>query len=174
MIKIKSSSKKFNKKKIEEFENRIGVSFPKEYIKYLEKYNGGLPEENLVISEGAPPFILTSFFGTGLVSVDDLFACYTIFNGRIPKGCIPIARDAGGNIICLNLNEDKYGYLYFWDHEKELMIDEKENLYFIASSFNQFLDIIKPHIIEDDDLSSYEVEEVWIDPDFLKELKNNE
>jgi hypothetical protein len=64
--------------------------------------------------------------------------------------------------------------LYFWDHEKELMIDEKENLYFIASSFNQFLDIIKPHIIEDDDLRSYEVEEVWIDPDFLKELKNNE
>jgi hypothetical protein len=58
--KIKPSSIKFNKNKIKEFENRIGVTFPKEYIKFLEKYNGGFPEENLVISKEAPPFILTS------------------------------------------------------------------------------------------------------------------
>jgi hypothetical protein len=54
------------------------------------------------------------------------------------------------------------------------MFKGEENLFFIASSFNRFLDMIKPHNIEDDDLSVYEVEEVWIDPNFLKELKNNE
>jgi hypothetical protein len=85
LIKIKPSSKKFNKKKIEEFENRSGVSFPKEYIKYIEKYNGGLPEENLVISEGAPPFILTSFFGTGLVSIDDLLLVIQYSMGEYQK-----------------------------------------------------------------------------------------
>jgi hypothetical protein len=48
VIKIVPSEKKFDKKPIDELENRIGLSFPKEYISFLQKFNGGVPEDNFV------------------------------------------------------------------------------------------------------------------------------
>ncbi|PFH84929.1 SMI1/KNR4 family protein [Bacillus sp. AFS088145] len=161
---IKPNTNKFNKKMIEQFENDLCLSFPNEYIEFLEKYNGGIPEENIVISEEAPEFILSILFGTDLDTYDDLLLCFKTFYGRIPKGCVPIASDVGGNIICLNLSEEKYGYDYFWHHEEELMFEEGKiqlnNLSLIATSFNKFLNMIHEDITAADDLEGYEVEEV--------------
>ncbi|MFD4706790.1 SMI1/KNR4 family protein [Gottfriedia sp. NPDC058432] len=176
MISIKPNTNKFNKKMIDQLENELCLSFPNEYIEFLEKYNGGIPEENIVISEEAPEFILSIFFGTDLDIYNDLLLCYKTFYGRIPKGCVAVASDVGGNIICLNLSEEKYGYVYFWDHEKELMFEEGKiqlnNLSLIATSFNKFLNMIQEDITNADDLEGYEVEEIWIDPEFLKEMNN--
>lgn len=76
------------------------------------------------------------------------------------------------------MNTEKYGAIFLWDHDIELNFDKDEmgiqDLYYIASSFNEFLNMIKEYNPEEDDLDGYEVEEVWIDPDFLKELKDNE
>jgi hypothetical protein len=158
----------------------MGATFPKEYISFLQKYNGGIPKQNVVTSEKAPDFILTCFFGTDLEPIYDLFSCLKVYKGRIPNGCVPIARDAGGNLVVLNLSNNKYGYVFFWDHEEELMYEETgmdlDDLYFIAPSFNEFLNMIRPYNVEENnnELSEYKVKEVWIDPDFLKELKDNE
>ncbi|NGY89473.1 hypothetical protein F3K44_01540 [Bacillus megaterium] len=46
-----------------------------------------------------------------------------------------------------------------------------QDLYYVAPSFEDFLQMIKPYDPEEDDLDGYEGEEVWMDPDFLKELK---
>ncbi len=174
MINIKATSRKFNKKRINNIENIIGATFPKEYISFLKKYNGGFPEENVVSSEKAPDFILTSFFGTDLVTVDDISSCFKTFKGRIPDGCVPIARDAGGNLVVLNLSNSKYGYVFFWDHEEEDARMKIDDLCLIAPSFNDFLNMIKLDNMKEKDLSEYEVKEVWIDPDFLEELKDKE
>ncbi|MEH7611216.1 SMI1/KNR4 family protein [Gottfriedia acidiceleris] len=147
MITIKPNSNKFNKKRTDQLESDLCLSFPNEFIEFLEKYNGGTPSLNKVISEEAPDFILSSFFGTDLESYEDILMCYKTFKGRIPEGCVPIAGDIGGNIICLNLNKEKYGYVYFWDHEEELMVEEGEmqlnHLYLITTSFNKFLNMIQ-------------------------------
>lgn len=91
----------------------------------------------------------------------------------MPNESIPIARTAGGDILCLNLGTEKYGHVFLWDHERELMFEEGkmtiDHLYHVAVSFNKFLDIIEPYN-PTYDLNDYEIEEVWIDPEFLKEL----
>ncbi|GAE94753.1 hypothetical protein JCM21714_3941 [Gracilibacillus boraciitolerans JCM 21714] len=112
----------------------------------------------------------------GLGAGDDLLSQFDIYKKRIPNTCIPIGRDAGGNLVCLNLSKDRYGFVYFWDHEEELNYEEGkitiDDLYLIAETFNGFLSSI-----ERDDLKAskegYNVKKVWVDPDFLKELENN-
>lgn len=180
LIDIKSNSKRFNHKDLERVEKKVGASFPQEYVNFLRKYNGGEVENSIVELplEEIESFILSSFFGTRVEDINDILSCYATFENRIPKGCVPIGRDVGGNIVCLNLNTEKYGAIFLWDHDIELDFDENEmdiqDLYYVASSFDEFLHMIKEYNPEEDDLDGYEVEEVWIDPDFLKELKDNE
>ncbi|MEH7609006.1 SMI1/KNR4 family protein [Priestia megaterium] len=180
MIDIKSNAKRFNHKDLERVEKKVGASFPEQYINFLRKYNGGEVENSIVELpfEEIESFILSSFFGTRVEDINDIISCYDTFENRIPKGCVPIGRDVGGNIVCLNLNRKGYGYIFLWDHDIELEFEDNEmetqDLYYVAPSFDDFLQMIKPYNPEEDDLDGYEVEEVWIDPDFLKELKDSE
>lgn len=113
----------------------------------------------------------------GLGSDDDLISQFELYKSRIPSTCIPIGRDAGGNIVCLDLSDGNYGYVYIWDHEEELKYEEGtitiEDLYFIADSFKSFLNSIETDKIKEAEVEGYKVKKAWIDPDFLKELENN-
>lgn len=79
-------------------------------------------------------------------------------------------------MVCLNLSEDRYGYVYFWDHEEELKYEKGKitinDLYFIAETFNEFLNSIERDDLKESE-EGYKVKKVWVDPDFLKELENN-
>lgn len=53
---------------------------------------------------------------------------------------IPIAHDAGGNLVLLGVNE-KQG-IYFWDHELEAEegeVPDMSNVYAISQTFTDFL-----------------------------------
>ncbi|RPF54169.1 SMI1/KNR4 family protein [Aquisalibacillus elongatus] len=170
------SNKGFNENELVAFSEKVGYELPDDYIEFLRKHNGGYVEDSVstYYRHGEQKFILTSMFGLG--SEDDLFTQFESFKNRIPNTCISIGRDAGGNLVCLNLSQFKYGYVYFWDHEEELNYEDGKitinDLYFIADSFKDFLNSIERYTINESDLEGYEVKEVWIDPDFLKELEN--
>jgi hypothetical protein len=60
-------------------------------------------------------------------------------NGEVPVGILPIGDDPGGNLICMCINRENYGKIYFCDHELEdpetgfiIMSD-------IAKSFSAFI-----------------------------------
>ncbi|PFJ49589.1 SMI1/KNR4 family protein [Priestia megaterium] len=148
LIIIKPNSKRFSQKDLNELEKKVCASFPEEYVNFLRKYNGGEVEDNIIElpSGEIESFILSSFFGTRLEDIDDLLSCYDTFEGRIPKGSIPIGRDVGGDIVCLNLNREKYGYIFLWDHDIELEFEDNEmeiqDLYYVAPSFDDFLHMI--------------------------------
>ncbi|WP_249872820.1 SMI1/KNR4 family protein [Oceanobacillus saliphilus] len=170
------SSEGFNENDLITFSRKIGYELPKDYIEFLRHHNGGYVKNSIssYFKNGKQKFFLTSMFGLG--SDDDLLSRFETYKKRIPNTCIPIGRDAGGNLVCLNLSEDRYGYVYFWDHEEELNYEEGKitinDLYLITETFNEFL-----NSIERDDLKKseegYKVKKVWVDPDFLKELENN-
>lgn len=176
MIKIKPSETKFKKSEIKEFENSTGLKFTQEYLVFLGEYNGGKPEANILeLNNDIQSFSITSFFGIGIDANDDIVKQYSLLKKRIPQGCVPIARVEGGNIVCINLSPLKKGQILLWDHEKELLYGEDitiDNLCAVASSFAEFIDKIKPYNIQEQDLSGYKIQEVWIDPDFLKDLEN--
>lgn len=178
MVSIEASHVQFNKNEINRFEKSSGLKLTKEYYDFLEKYNGGIPDSNNVElnNKVIQSFSITSFFGVGIDDNNDISKQFSRLNKRLPQGCLPIARTEGGNLICINLSQDKYGYIFLWNHETELLNEDTltiENLLLVANSFVEFLDKVKPYNPDDEDLSGYKVQTVWIDPDFLKELENN-
>ncbi|KNE20710.1 SMI1/KNR4 family protein [Virgibacillus pantothenticus] len=174
MIEIEASNVKFDKAEFSDFENKLGTNLPVDYVSFLKEKNGGTPEPNILeLSTGEINSIsITDFFGVKLEEINDLNSQYNIYKGRIPRNNIPICRVEGGNIVCLNV-EDKT--ISFWDHDIELIKEElkpRNPLIYIAESFNDFLESIKPYNTEDE-MDDYKVKNVWIDPEFLKEIKSD-
>jgi hypothetical protein len=65
-----------------------------------------------------------------------------MYQDRVPNTLLPVARDPGGNLLCLQLSEQDYGKVYFWDHEDEVAEGETpgfDNVYFVAASFDELL-----------------------------------
>lgn len=174
MIEIKSSNVRFDENDFNNFQKELKANLPNDYIKFLEKNNGGIPELNIVElhNEEIKSFSVTDFFGVNNVIINDLKSQYETYKERIPKGNIPICRVEGGNIVCLNINN---GLISLWDHDTELVNEDVmsiNSLLKVAGSFEEFLKLMKPYE-QEDDLDEYKVEDVWIDPAFLKELKND-
>lgn len=171
------SNKGFNENKLISFTENIGCELPKEYIEFLRQHNGGYVKNSISTynKNGKRRFILTSMFGIG--SEDDLISQFETYKNRIPNNCIPIGRDAGGNLVCLNLSKDKYGNVYFWDHEEELMYEDGKitlnDLYIIAETFHEFVNSLEEENNQESESDDYKVKKVWVDPDFFIELENN-
>ncbi len=171
MITIKPNKDGFKESAIRKFQEKIGLKFTRDYLEFLKKSNGGTPESNIVRLDGQEinSFSITSFFGIETEPANDILSQYVVFGGRIPQGCIPIAYIEGGNLLCLNLNRHKYGYVLLWDHDKEEI--EADSLPVVAKSFSDFLGKINSYNPSKEELSDYKIQEVWIDPEFMKELE---
>lgn len=167
----------FDKNNYDEYINAINYVLPDSYIAFLKEHNGGSVnncigkfERNSTVET----FLLTTMFGLNVHGSNDLLTSYYDFKNRIPDTCIPIGEDAGGNVCCLNLTEPNYGCVYYWDHDEEhdepITIDQ---LYFISDSFESFMESLDVYTEDDDDDVDVEGsdDDVWIDPDFLEEMK---
>jgi len=159
-------NKKADTEQLEKFIQMLNFKLPEDYVIFLKEYNGGKPEENIVKLDfnESLSFRINSFFGIGTeMYINDILWNMKILEGRVPKQYIPIAHTEGGDIVCMNLISENCGDIYLWLHEEERFFE-------IAPSFSGFFEIISPHNPDDDDLSGYEVIDVWIDPEFLGKI----
>lgn len=173
------SYKGFKKEKLVSFCDKIDHKLPRDYVDFLQLHNGGLVENCIgIYSNGLKrkTFMISSMFGLNVNVDDDLSTQLDVYRGRIPNNCIPVGRDAGGNLICLDLSKDGYGQVYFWNHEEEFEEEDAgtmttAHLYHIAPSFDEYLNMIESETeykSDDKDKNA----EVWIDPEFLKKMKH--
>ena len=118
---------------------------------------GWLPDTPVEVSE---------FLGVGLPDDLDLISVRDAYRDRVPSRYLPIAHAEGGNLILLSADEHDPA-VYFWDHEQEVEAGGEDGaLELVASSFEQFVAALSPT----PDVPVAQVEEVWADPDFLREL----
>jgi hypothetical protein len=82
---------------------------------------------------------VSDFYAIGTGDFFDLDAARDRFLDVLPRDVLAIASDPGGNQICLGLNADLAGRIFFWDHE-----DVSRRLREIAPSFQNFLNDLKP------------------------------
>lgn len=174
MIDISPNKYTFDETELDKFENELGVILPQSYKHFLQKYNGGTPEPNIIElkNEEIKSISITDFFGVKNAQINDLKFQYEIYKERIPNKHIPISRVEGGNIICLGLENH---YISLWDHDTELLnADIKPNnpLIYIEKNFEKFIEKIKP-MKENMDLQDYKVRDIWVAPDFLNELNED-
>lgn len=137
-----------SKAEVQEAEDELGVAFPKDYRKFLLKYDGAVPEENAL---GDDITVSVDRF----VSVADLSKRTSGVEG-FPKNAWAVAECPSGDFIYIEKSRQD---VFFWDHE----IDKDRK---IASSFGEFLKALKPYDFNAVQLKPGQVKSVWVDPDF--------
>lgn len=140
MIQMDGSHRPITVEEINEFQQKLNLSFPEQYINFLLESNGGDPSPSMFkISDEQGEGVLNIFFGIGDM-YSNLEEYMDIYEGRLPSGFIPIGNDPSGNVICLGLNEKYCNNIYFWDHEQEPdNPDDMSNMFYLASDLNEFL-----------------------------------
>jgi len=146
-VEISDSGTSITENEINEFEKTYDVSIPPEYFTFLLENNGGRPKPSDFLIPGKEGeesewVSIARFLGIGVSQTNSLEYVLRVFKYRLPSDIFPIARDPGGNLICISTNPHNLGKILFWDHEFESDSDEEptyNNVYYIADSFDEFL-----------------------------------
>jgi hypothetical protein len=139
MTRMKRTFGNATRRQIEEFETRNGITLPEPYRSFLAETNGGRPLNQEFVVEGWGSSGVSDFYAIGTGNSFDLDAARDRFLDVLPKDVLAIASDPGGNQICLGLNADLAGKIFFWDHE-----DASRQLREISPSFQSFVNDLKP------------------------------
>ncbi|MEX5836550.1 SMI1/KNR4 family protein [Bacillus velezensis] len=167
---------------LKEIERSIGNQLPSDYKDFLKGYGGCYLESKKTTDEveydvcykpiEKDPWmgkeddtqLLESFYG--LANDHNSLRLQEAINtssDRFPRNIIPIASSAGGNEICMDIDNEK---VLFWDHE---LSQPDKDFFLIANSFEEFiLSLVDEPIETDDSDSNVEIE--ILDNDFGKLL----
>ena len=129
------------------FELRTGIKLPEPYVRFLLRTNGGMPLSDVfdVPGWGGQASVLSYFYGIHEGRSCSLELGLERAAEVLPDGFLPIADDAGGNLLCMGLKGRRAGRLYFWDHEDQLDDEgnskkDMSNMYEVARDLDEFLD----------------------------------
>jgi len=152
-MEIEDSNKygKLVDERLSKFETIIGSRLPEDYREYLLTHNGGKPTPcDFVISEKEGSDSLHVVYGIhNGPSYANLEEVNAVYSKRIPDSLITIADDPFGNAICICINGENLGKVFFWDHELESEDEEEpsyDNISLLAASFSEFLGKLYEHI----------------------------
>lgn len=181
---ITSKYSQRSEQQVVKIEQKYGFSLPLDYRQFLINYGTlnfaedivFLPIEKLPDSSEDGYESIINFYGLEN-DHNDLKRLIERYNGRIPEDIIPIAECPGGNQLCISMNNDFRGKIYFWDHEKEKaqinsLEDLWKNIYLISNSFNELIMSFK--IREEDNLDSSKITEIKMNDKFLARLQNKQ
>jgi len=131
----------------------LGYALPSDYRQFLLAKNGGEPVnpvfQTTSADRGYSDSAVRYFFSIADKSTFSLKYKYEVYSGagRIAKEMLPIAADAGGNLVVLAIAGEQAGKVFFWNHEVEGLADNPastEHLAFVANSFKEFCDGLRP------------------------------
>jgi hypothetical protein len=139
-------------------QNALLCQLSKSFRNFVRDNDGALPESNIFKVRGKtdPGISINRFIPTDQIlgERDQIES--------IPKKAYPVAWVEGGNYIFID--EEKNGGVFFWDHETGKTVK-------LASDFGLFLQLLEPFDIQKIQLQPGQVKKVWIDPEFLRQLK---
>lgn len=146
---------------IKDVELRLGYRLPQSFLDTLPKINGAKPDLNEFdvpgekSQSGVGEFLEFSRIPEA-AKISDLASLGNIF---------PIAIAEGGDKICISADQEDFGAVLFWDHER---VQQREDLIYIADSLNLFLDLLRPIDASEIKIVPGQVKKAWINPEFLK------
>ncbi len=154
-VELKNGTKA-SAKDIENLERFLDRKLPESYINFVFKFDGAVPEDNLVEAKGFEEgaigirsFVPISKIQKLMVDIDYSF-----------EQTIPIADDDCGNYLCLKLSDAS---IVFWDHEEPYGYEDK----MVAKDINGLLSQLKKF-----DMSSLDkegkAEVVWANSEFIE------
>lgn len=145
LVYIKNAGSSVSVERLAQVEERLGVHFAVDYRSFLLKHNGGIPSPNRFKFKEVKGDYSDSLVYRFLAIDTEKFNLereVEIYAGRIPDHLVPIAADPFGNVICIAVAGPSAGAVYFWDHEEEGDVLNNDNVYLIADTFTEFLDLL--------------------------------
>jgi hypothetical protein len=119
---------------IHSFEQKLNTRLPDSYRQFLLSHNGGEPCNYYITVPGWGESLVNNFFGLGFSDYRSLERCLQSWVDVAQRSqTIPIARDPGGNIFLIGIDDGNLDQVYFLDHE---LFDEEPLL--MANSFAEF------------------------------------
>lgn len=135
---------------LDEFEAETSIVLPRSYRKFLTMWNGGSPHPDIFpiydfpLNPRGRIQILYSLHSQHNYS--DLYQNFKIYQRRLPRGNLPIGNTDTGDVISITILGGIDGAAMLWDHESENINPNYDNMYFIASNFEEFLNSIRHDI----------------------------
>jgi cell wall assembly regulator SMI1 len=135
-------------------ETTVGFTLPPDYREFLLKFNGGEPTATvfraLNVRGTYSGSAVRYFFSMTDKSTFSLAYQYSIYAGagRTPQEMLPIATDAGGNLVLLALAGPQSGKVFFWDHDIEGLVanpSSPDHLVLVGTSFTDFCNRLTPY-----------------------------
>ncbi|UYP22060.1 SMI1/KNR4 family protein [Bacillus velezensis] len=179
-IDVEKDSNINTNEQLKEIERIIGNQLPSDYKDFLKEYGGCYLDSKKTTNEveydvcykpiEKDPWIgkeddtqlLENFYGLAN-DHNSLQEAINTYSDRFPRNIIPIASSAGGNEICMDIDNEK---VLFWDHE---LSHPEKDFFLIANSFEEFILSLVDEPIESDEQGS-DVEIEILDNDFGKLL----
>ncbi|AUJ59977.1 SMI1/KNR4 family protein [Bacillus velezensis] len=179
-IDVEKDSNINTNEQLKEIERIIGNQLPSDYKDFLKEYGGCYLDSKKTTNEveydvcykpiEKDPWmgkeddtqLLENFYGLAN-DHNSLQEAINTYSDRFPRNIIPIASSAGGNEICMDIDNEK---VLFWDHE---LSHPEKDFFLIANSFEEFILSLVDEPIESDEQGS-DVEIEILDNDFGKLL----
>ena len=120
-------------------------NLPKDYRKFLLKYNGGYPCKKIFNFDDNSS-VVDCFYGFIKDFLKNILIKYRDMGIRYPANTLAIGDDVFGNLILLSVKGVDRGKVYFWDHDCEAedgVEPDYSNLTLIADSFDEFINSLK-------------------------------
>lgn len=161
LIDAKTDPRINKNEQLKEIEMNIGKQLPSDYKDFLKEYGGCYLESKKTSDEieydvcykpiekdpwmgkGDDTQLLEGFYGLAN-DHDSLQKAIDTYSDRFPRNIIPIASSAGGNEICMDIDNGK---ILFWDHE---LSHPDKDFFLIANSFKEFVFSLVDEPIEAD------------------------
>ncbi|MCM3005240.1 SMI1/KNR4 family protein [Priestia koreensis] len=155
-VQWRSADEPITRDEVRHVEQELGFNFPLDYIECIMDNNGAHVSPEVFEVKGK-----RKVFGTLLTyDMDDDENIIEVFNDykdTLPLELIPFAFDPAGNLICFDYKDDRNKpTIVFCEHEnageKEMLMREeglteeqveelaRENVFYIADTFSDFLD----------------------------------
>lgn len=142
MLQITSLCEKVTNSSVEEFEREIGTKLPEDYRKFLLDYNAAEIRPNIFwIEDEKEENGIRYFLGICEDEWYDLTANKNNYRERVPPNLLPFASDEDSSLVCISIEGDDYGRIYFWDRHQEGFDNKPDyrNVHLLADSFSNFL-----------------------------------
>lgn len=130
-------------------EDVLQADLPVDYRQFLLRFNAGqwshVVKGRYRDSQSADDGVgITA--NQGIISderfmANDIAHWTEVYSGRIPETFVTIM-DAGGDPVCMDLGEEDYGKIYYWDRSHEGMPRKRARL--LGESFREFVLSLKP------------------------------
>jgi SMI1-KNR4 cell-wall len=151
------NGKKISESVIADVETKLGFRLSESYKNFTRENDGAEPETNIFKINEKTDCGVNKFIPVSKI-VDE-----RQWVGNLPSTGYPVAWAEGGNYVFID--EGKKGEVYFWDHELPEQITK------VGNNFEAFISNLEPFDTESIKLRPGQVKSAWIDPDFLKNLK---